>query len=181
MTIHLFEESFDRTRFDRTRDPSPGPRTGLPAQGGRRHHVDPPVIVDLVPGDTATIRAVFAGLSPQSRYRRFQTARPDLPAGTLRRLADVRPGHHVVHVALLAGRPVGLVRWIRWGDARSAIAGGIEFFLVQLSAADDGQRRRLRRLGGRPDPTRPGLHLLPVGTLLAMAAPEVAGPADVVA
>jgi hypothetical protein len=106
----------------------------------------------------------------------------------------MQPDRHVAHVALRAGRPVGLVRWIRWGEtrsaeiayevvdaaqhqgiglallrraARSALASGIEFFLVLPSAGDGRQDRLLRRLGGRPDPARPGLHSVPVAAVLS--------------
>src|SRR3954471_20259329 len=70
-------------------------------------------IADLSAGDIGTIQQVFAGLSAQSSYQRYQSARPTLPIQTQRRLADVRPGRHVAHVAMLGGRPVGIVRWIR--------------------------------------------------------------------
>lgn len=150
---------------------------------------DRPDIVDLAPGDTATVAAVHAGLSTESRYRRFQSARPALSPGTLRRLAAVQPGVHVVHVAVQGGRPIGLIRWIRWGapgcaelayevvDAaqgrgvgrallhranRSASAHGIEWFLVQVAPGDETLRRRILARGGEPDPGRPGFHRMPV-------------------
>lgn len=162
-----------------------------------------PDVVDLAPGDTATIAAVHAGLSAQSRYRRFQSARPSLPMVALRRLAAVQPGVHVVHVALLSGRPVGLIRWIRWGapgcaelayevvDAAqgrgvgqallrhatgSAAACGIEWFLVQVAADDEAQRRRVRARGGEPDPHRPGFHRLPVTVPRGRPPSGAAGP-----
>lgn len=146
-------------------------------------------IVDLAPGDTATIATVHAGLSAESRYRRFQSARPFLSLGALRRLAAVQPGVHVVHVAVQAGRPVGLIRWIRWGtpgcaelayevvDAAqgrgvgrallrhasgSATAWAIDWFLVQVVAGDETMQRRVRSRGGEPDPDRPGFHRMPV-------------------
>lgn len=173
------------------------PGAPLPVQGRPTGHR--PDIVDLVPGDTATIAAVHAGLSVHSRYRRFQSARPVLSPGMLRRLAAVQPGRHVVHVAVQGGRPIGLIRWIRWGApgyaelayevmdeaqgrgvgrallqhaVRSAAACGIEWFVVQLAPGDETVRRRLLTCGGEPDPERPGFHRIPVRPEAADAPPD---------
>jgi GNAT superfamily N-acetyltransferase len=45
----------------------------------------------------------------------------------------VSAGRHVAHVAVLAGRPVGLVRWIRWRDPGPAE--------IAYEVADAAQRR----------------------------------------
>jgi GNAT superfamily N-acetyltransferase len=89
-----------------------------------------PVLEDLSPrlrigrlaaGDTATIREVFEGLSARSRQLRFHAGRSTLSVRTQHRLADIRPGAHVAHVAKLSNRPIGIARWIRLtDDPRSA-------------------------------------------------------------
>lgn len=100
-------------------------------------------IADLSPGDTGTIQQVFAGLSTQSSYQRYQSARSTLPIHTQRRLADVRPGRHVAHVATLGGRPVGIVRWIR--STRLEPAGDCSAELA-IEVIDAQQRRGIGRL-----------------------------------
>lgn len=72
-----------------------------------------PTVVDLESDDYDTVHAVFDGLSADSRYRRFQSSRPVLPAATLRRLAGTAPPDRMTHVALVDDRPVGLIHWIR--------------------------------------------------------------------
>jgi GNAT superfamily N-acetyltransferase len=78
-------------------------------------------IAELRSGDTATVLAIFQGMSAHSRFQRFHTGQPVLSHRMLRRLVDVDPERHVAHVALVGNRPVGLVRWIRLQDrARTA-------------------------------------------------------------
>jgi len=78
-------------------------------------------ITELMPGDIATVRSVFEGLSPRSRYLRFHAARSHLPSPVQRRLADIRPGSHEAFVAVLGDRPIGIARWIRdAADPRNA-------------------------------------------------------------
>lgn len=133
-------------------------------------------IHDLEPGDTATVRAVFEGLSAASRSLRFLTGLPDLSTRMLRLLADVDPVSHVVHVAMVDGAPVGLVRWIRdpaapeqaelalevadeaqghgvgaalgAAAARSAAAGGVTTFWAYFGDGNRGLRVRVLALGG---------------------------------
>lgn len=76
----------------------------------------------LVRGETATVQAVFDGLTPDQRAQRFHTAMPRLPRSMLARLADADGLHHVVLVAEVRGRAVGLGRYIRTGDGRAEIA-----------------------------------------------------------
>ncbi len=67
----------------------------------------------LEPGEDAPLRRVFAGLSPRSRFLRYQRAAPVPSASMVRALVDLRPGIHVALAAEIDGRPVGLARWIR--------------------------------------------------------------------
>jgi GNAT superfamily N-acetyltransferase len=152
-------------------------------------------ISDLTPGDTATVRTVFEGLSGRSRYLRFHAGRSTLPIRMQRGLADTVPGHHVAHVALLGDRPIGLIRWIRFTDnrqhaelavevvdafqrlgvgrallaraARSALASGLQGFLAYFSVGNSELRTRTLGFGATVDPHDPSLLLLPVAALLA--------------
>jgi GNAT superfamily N-acetyltransferase len=148
----------------------------------------------LMPGDIATVRAVFEGLSPQSRYLRFHAARSQLPLHMQRRLADVRPGSHQAHVAVLGNRAIGIARWIRdtvdsrdaelaievvdaaqsvgigrqlaVHAARSARDAGVQCFLAYIDEANQDLRARTLACGATVDPHDPGLLRLPVCSLL---------------
>ncbi len=175
--------------------PSPIVPTARPATNDRRLQ-----ITDLRAGDTATVRRVFDGLSGRSRYLRFHAGRATLPIRMQRGLADIQPDQHVAHVAVLAGRPVGLVRWIRFPDdrrdaelavevidaaqrsgigrelirraARSAVAAGIEQFVGYLSPGNSELRARAISHGGVVDPDDRSLVRLQVGTLLRSLEPR---------
>ena len=149
---------------------------------------------ELLPGDIATVRNVFEGLSVRSRYLRFHAARSQLPLHMQRRLADVRPGSHEAHVALLGNRAVGIARWIRdTADprdaelaievidaaqsvgigrqlaahaARSAHAYGVHCFLAYLDEANQDLRARTLACGATVDQYDPSLLRLPVCALL---------------
>jgi len=116
-----------------------------------------------------------------------------------RGLADIRPDQHIAHVAVLAGRPVGLVRWIRFENdrrdaelavevidavqrtgigrelirraARSAVAAGIEHFIGYLSPGNSELRARAIAHGGVVDPHDRSLVRLHVGALLRSLEP----------
>ena len=156
-------------------------------------------ITALRAGDTATVRRVFDGLSGRSRYLRFHAGRATLPIRMQRGLADIRPDQHIAHVAVLAGRPVGLVRWIRFENdrrdaelavevidavqrtgigrelirraARSAVAAGIEHFVGYLSPGNSELRARAIAHGGVVDPDDRSLVRLHVGVLLRSLEP----------
>ena len=111
-----------------------------------------------------------------------------------RRLADVRPGSHEAHVALLGNRAVGIARWIRdTADprdaelaievidaaqsvrigrqlaahaARSAHAYGVHCFLAYLDEANQDLRARTLACGATVDQYDPSLLRLPVCALL---------------
>jgi L-amino acid N-acyltransferase YncA len=136
-------------------------------------------VVDLRPGDTSAVRAVFDGLSETSRMLRFHGGTPTLSAAALRTLSAVDPDRHVVHVAQADGQPVGLVRWIRHADrpevaevaievvdahhrrgigrtllraaSESARRAGVRVFLAYVSGENAHLRRHLWSMGARPD------------------------------
>jgi GNAT superfamily N-acetyltransferase len=58
----------------------------------------------------------FAGLSDESRRRRFLQPMPRLPEAMLRRLVDVDGRRHVAVVAEVDGESVGIARWIALAD-----------------------------------------------------------------
>jgi GNAT superfamily N-acetyltransferase len=65
---------------------------------------------------------VFAGLSPRSRYLRFQVPMTELPAATRRRLTGLDGRSHVALAAFVQGGPIGIVRIIDLGDGRGELA-----------------------------------------------------------
>ena len=149
---------------------------------------------ELLSGDIATVRSVFEGLSARSRYLRFHAARSQLPLQMQRRLADVRPGSHQAHVAVLGNRAIGIARWIRDTEdprdaevaievidaaqsggigrqlavhaARSARAAGVQCFLAYIDEANEDLRARTLACGATVDQHDPGLLRLPVCSLL---------------
>lgn len=67
----------------------------------------------LACGEVSVVEAVFAGLSSQSRHRRFLVPMPRLPGSHRRVLADVDGDRHVAWVALVDGQPAGICRYVR--------------------------------------------------------------------
>jgi GNAT superfamily N-acetyltransferase len=146
-------------------------------------------VVDLEPGDTASVLAVFEGLSPASRYQRFQSSRPIPSSVMLHHLAAVGAPNRMTHVARLDARPVGLIHWIRLPGtsdaevacevvdaaqhrgvgkallrraARSAEENGIVDFVATLFVGDPQLQRLARELGGAPDHAEAGRFRIPV-------------------
>jgi len=76
---------------------------------------------EVEPDDKDAIAAGFAGLSPESRYRRFFAVRDRLSAADLRYLTEV---DHRDHEAVIAsdpdGGPVGVARYVRSDEPDSA-------------------------------------------------------------
>jgi len=79
-------------------------------------------IRELGPGDGDVVDVVFAGLSPRSRYLRFQFPVVELSAATRRSLTALDGGTHVALAAFAQGRPIGIVRIIDLGDGRAELA-----------------------------------------------------------
>lgn len=151
-------------------------------------------ITELNAGDTATIRTVFEGLSARSRYLRFHAGRSMLPVRMQELLADIRPGRHQAHVAILDEQPVGIARWIRYAEdpqcaelaievidaaqssgigrqlaghaARSASAAGVQCFLAYIDESNQDLRARTLSYGATVDRYDSGLLRLPVASLL---------------
>jgi ribosomal protein S18 acetylase RimI-like enzyme len=113
----------------------------------------------------------YAGLSDESRRRRFLQPMPRLPQAMLRRLVDVDGRHQVAVVAEVDGHCVGIARWIALADepgtAEVAVAvtdryqgRGIGRLLVQ-ALQPAAVRAGLTSLVHLVDPTnRPALRLL---------------------
>lgn len=83
-----------------------------------------PEVELLTPGDTATVQAVFDGLSAEQRYQRFHLPMPRLPRSMRRLLAEVDGVRHAALVLRVGGRPAGIARYVvtRFGEAELAIA-----------------------------------------------------------
>jgi len=79
-------------------------------------------IRELGPGDGDVVDVVFAGLSPRSRYLRFQSPVVELSAATRRSLTALDGRTHVALAAFAQGRPIGIVRIIDLGDGRGELA-----------------------------------------------------------
>jgi len=78
--------------------------------------------------DGEAVRTLFARLSPESRRRRFLTAKPELSDRELMYLIDV---DHVRHEALAAidskdGSIVGVARYVEWPERAGAADTAIE-------------------------------------------------------
>ena len=79
-------------------------------------------------GDRAGLSALFARLSPKSRYLRFLSPKPSLTSSELTFLSDV---DHVNHEAIAAvnehdGSIVGVARYVRHTDQADAAEVAIE-------------------------------------------------------
>jgi GNAT superfamily N-acetyltransferase len=81
-------------------------------------------IRELGPGDSdvLVVDEVFAGLSPHSRYLRFQFPVAELSAATRRSLTALDGHTHVALAAFTQDRPIGIVRIIDLGDGRGELA-----------------------------------------------------------
>ena len=76
----------------------------------------------LAPGEVSVLESVFAGLSSRSRHQRFLVPMPRLPGSHRRALADVDGRRHVAWVALVAGEPVGICRYVRTAPDAAELA-----------------------------------------------------------
>ena len=91
------------------------------------------IVRPLRDGDTATVAAVFARLSAESRRLRFNGPKPCLPDGELRQLARM-DGTHYALVAWVPGdpHPVAIARLARTSRGSAEIA---------FAVADEYQHR----------------------------------------
>ena len=89
------------------------------------------VIRPLLAQDAPALRAFVEGLSPASRYERFQYVVKEVSPALLRLLVEGDPRTHVALAAFEAGTLVGEARYVREGE-------GAEFAI----AVADGWRRR---------------------------------------
>jgi protein lysine acetyltransferase len=92
-------------------------------------------------GDRDGLAALFARLSPDSRYRRFMSPKPRLSDGELTYLTDI---DHVRHEALAAvdrgdESIVGVARYVQCSDLADAAD-------VAIEVADDVQGRGIGRV-----------------------------------
>ena len=96
-------------------------------------HGPPLVVRPLRDGDTATVVAVFARLSAESRRLRFNGPKPCLPEAELRHLARM-DGTHYALVAWVHGdpQPVAIARLARTSRGSAEIA---------FAVADEYQHR----------------------------------------
>ena len=67
-------------------------------------------------GEEHLIRSVVEASSPDSRFQRFHTPVPVVPARLVSALSRVAPGEREIVVALLRGRAVGQAEWTRTED-----------------------------------------------------------------
>jgi RimJ/RimL family protein N-acetyltransferase len=63
-------------------------------------------------GEVDSLRAVFEGMSPESRAARYLTGINRLTPGMSKALTDIDGHRHVAWVALMGGRPVGIARYL---------------------------------------------------------------------
>lgn len=91
----------------------------------------------IAPADKAAMGAFFAGLSPESRNRRFLTTKPALSARELAYFTEIDHRRHVGLVAReRAGRIVGVGQYAAW-------AGEPDAGDMAIAIADDFQGRGL--------------------------------------
>jgi GNAT superfamily N-acetyltransferase len=81
-------------------------------------------IRELRPGEYHPVDAVFAGLSPESRYLRFHAGLPRLPDALREVLVAVDGSRHVALVAeaLPDAEPVGIARFVATAPDRAELA-----------------------------------------------------------
>jgi RimJ/RimL family protein N-acetyltransferase len=72
-------------------------------------------IRELVPSDRRAVAFTFGRLSPQSRYQRYFSPKPELTPRDLRRMLDVDHWHHEALIAFSPPprAPIGIARYVR--------------------------------------------------------------------
>lgn len=79
-------------------------------------------IRELGPGEFAVLDAVFAGLSPASRFTRFHAGVPRLLPAVRNTLAAVDGRRHIAVAAYVDDEPIGIARLIAVRDRPADIA-----------------------------------------------------------
>jgi GNAT superfamily N-acetyltransferase len=87
-------------------------------------------------GAEAAVDAVFAGLSPRSRYLRFHSPIPRLPASVRARLVDIDGTRHAAVVAVAGSDPIGIAQVFGPGHGTADVA---------VAVVDAWQRRGIGR------------------------------------
>jgi GNAT superfamily N-acetyltransferase len=110
-------------------------------------HVHQLLVRDLGPADEVLVDRLHHSLSPRSQYQRFHGAKPRLTPRERRFLAGADGHDHVALVALEAGEPVAIARYVRLADRPHAAD-------IAAEVVDDRQRQGLgsgliRRLAKR--------------------------------
>ena len=173
---------------------TPVPTADEPLEPDSPHPIALLRIRPLRPCEDAPLRRVFEGLSPRSRFLRYQRAAPVLPATTVQALVDLEPGSHVALAAEIEGEPVGIARWIRHrtdsehaeialevidavqgrgigrrltaAAARSALDAGIECLSCWVDVEHGPLRNRLLSMGAHAAPDEPDRLRLATAALL---------------
>jgi len=104
-----------------------------------------PVLRPQVPETDEAVDLVFAGLSRQSRFLRFHTPVPRLTGAMRTGLLAVDGRTHVGLVAEVAGRPVGIGRFVDRGPGHVDLAVAV----VDAAQGRGVGRRLLEALGER--------------------------------
>jgi RimJ/RimL family protein N-acetyltransferase len=102
------------------------------------------VVREATPADARYMDSGFERLSATSRYYRFFSMMPRLPAALRRQLTDLDGAHHAAVIAFDPaaadgpdGLPVGVARWIHDSDGVAHLA---------MAVVDDYQRRGIGRI-----------------------------------
>jgi GNAT superfamily N-acetyltransferase len=96
-------------------------------------------------GDDELLDRILAGMSDQSRYRRFHSPKPRLTAADRARLMDVEGRDHLALVAFAAdGAPIGVARAVRVGG--EPIAAEVAVAVVDARQGQGVGTELVRRL-----------------------------------
>jgi GNAT superfamily N-acetyltransferase len=117
----------------------PHPSPVIPAVTARARDGTRVGLRPLHRGERDLVAGFFAGLSQESRRRRFLQPMPRLPEAMLRHLVDVDGRRHAAIVAEVDGQCAGIARWVALPDEPGAAE-------VAVTVADRFQGRGIGRL-----------------------------------